>query len=166
MKNKGFTLLMAIVTTSLLLVISFMVVNIAFKQLIISSVNEESQYAFYNADSGLECAIYWDLHDPSALSQFDSSSVSGAINCQNEDITTNSQFIPIPVPPFPFNTPVKSVIGGTDSIFAVTYTKGCAVVRVHKSLTVPVVTTIDSRGYNNCDINADKRYQRGVIITY
>ena len=60
-KNKGFTLLMAIVTTSMLLVVSFFVVNVALKQLVISISNKESQYAFYNSESGLECATYWDL---------------------------------------------------------------------------------------------------------
>jgi hypothetical protein len=91
-RNKGFTLLMAIVTTSLLLVVSFMVVNIAFKQLVISSINTESQYAFYNADSGVECATYWDLHDP-INSQFSTTS-AGSISCAGVSISSGGQTVP------------------------------------------------------------------------
>lgn len=59
-RNKGFTLLIAVVTTSLLLLVSFVVADIALKQIILSSSNQDSQYAFYSADSGAECAVYWD----------------------------------------------------------------------------------------------------------
>src|SRR3990167_3653584 len=59
--NKGFTLLVAIVTTSLLLLVSFVVVNVALKQLVLANASQESQYAFYAADSGTECAVYHDL---------------------------------------------------------------------------------------------------------
>ncbi len=60
MKNKskkGFTLLVAIVTTTMLFIVSFAVVNIALKLLILTYSNQESQFAFYNAESGMECAI-------------------------------------------------------------------------------------------------------------
>ena len=56
----GFTLLIAIVTTSMLLIVSFVVVNIALKQLVLANAGKESQHAFYNADSGTECAVYWE----------------------------------------------------------------------------------------------------------
>lgn len=62
-KTKGFTLLVAIIVTSMLLIISFVVANIAYKQLILANSNQESQYAFYNADSGIECAVYWDFRN-------------------------------------------------------------------------------------------------------
>lgn len=71
MKNKkGISLLIAIVTTSILLVVSFVVANVALKQLVLAHLSQESQYAFYNADGGTECALYWDLKNPSGTSAF------------------------------------------------------------------------------------------------
>ncbi len=68
--KKGMTLLVAIATTSLLMLVSFFVANVALKQLSLSYTSEESQYAFYNSDSGTECALYWDIKNPSGTSAF------------------------------------------------------------------------------------------------
>jgi len=154
--NKGFTLLIAIVTTSMLLIVSFVVANIALKQIILSNASKESQYSFYAADSGTECAVYWDLID-STNSKFDPST-PGTITCNGQaPISTGSQTVKtIPSQP--------SVIGGSStSIFELDFPKGCAIVRVIKS---GGVTTIDSRGYNTCDTMALRRYERGVTLVY
>ncbi len=150
---------MAMITTSLLLVVSFMVVNIAFKQLIISNTNEESQYAFYAADSGAECAVYWDLHDP-LISKF-ATTTAGTISCSGVSVSTGNQTVPtIPTQP--------SVIGGAAvSIFKVDYPKGCAIVRVTKSYSGSTLrTVIDSRGYNTCSATALRRFERGITLSY
>lgn len=63
-QQKGFTLFYAVLTASLLLAIGIAIFNITFKELILSSGARESANAFYAADTGLECALYWDLkHD-------------------------------------------------------------------------------------------------------
>ncbi len=159
-QEKGFTLLIAVVTTSMLLIVSFVVVNIGLKQLILAYAAEESQYAFYAADSGTECAIYWDLHD-STLSAFDITT-PGSITCSRQTITSGSQTVPtIPTQ--------ASVIGGgtasnRTSIFSISFTKGCAIVRVTKN--ADGTTSIDSRGYNTCNTSADRRFERGVTLSY
>lgn len=169
--TKGFTLLIAIVTTSLLLIVSFVVVNIALKQLVLANAAKESQYAFYNADSGTECAVYWDLQGSTtgAPSEFDLSDTipPHSIVCNGQPaITTSSQTVN--------TTPLQhSIIGGTDaatnpdgagtSIFELDFVKGCAIVRVIKA---GGLTTIDSRGYNDCTIGALRRYERGVQLAY
>jgi Tfp pilus assembly protein PilX len=139
--NKGFTLLVAIITTSLLLIVSFVVSNIALKQVLLSSASQESQYAYFNADSGLECAIHWDLKDPTST-PFNPSASS--------NITCNSQTM---------------VVGGSNSsTFAFDLTKGCATVIVTKNINN--TTTIQSKGYNTCSPGAARKYERGVEITY
>jgi hypothetical protein len=125
-EKKGFTLLIAIVTTSMLLIVSFVVVNIALKQLIIADANKQSQYAFYAADAGTECAVYWDLGD--SVSPFATSTVDGSITCNDEvSITTGSQTVAtIPSQ--------SSKIGGEGgpSIFQLNFSRGCAIVTVIK----------------------------------
>ncbi len=62
-KQKGFTLFVALVVSSMLLAVGFSLSNIILKQLIFSSSGKESQLAFYAADSGAECALFWDRKD-------------------------------------------------------------------------------------------------------
>lgn len=60
--NKGFTLLFAVLVSVLLIAIGASMINIALKQVILSGAGRESQFAFYAANTGIECALYWDLH--------------------------------------------------------------------------------------------------------
>ncbi len=152
--QKGFTLLVAMITTSMLLLVSFVIINIAMKQLVLAYSGQESQYAFYNADSGVECASYWDLKN-GALSAFDTNT-AGTISCNGQTISTNSQTVPT-------NPTQSSVIGGSQtSIFSITFAKGCAIVEVMK---LPGQTVIQSRGYNTCT-SSDRRFERGISISY
>lgn len=58
--NKGFTLLFAVIVSVLVLAVASSIINLAIKQIILSGVNRESQYAFYAANTGVECAYFWD----------------------------------------------------------------------------------------------------------
>lgn len=49
-------------TASIILAVGVSIISIALKQLQISTVGRESQYAFYAANTGAECALYWDFH--------------------------------------------------------------------------------------------------------
>lgn len=158
-KNKGFTLVVAVVVTSMLLVIGFMLSDVAVKQLKLATSNEESQYAFFAADSGLECAKHWDLSSAD-LSPF-ATATPGTIFCNFQTIKTGSQSIP---PSATANSVVGGGITNATSTFYLTYTKGCAIVTVAKKANG--YTTIDSRGYNTCDTTSPRRYERGVSITY
>jgi hypothetical protein len=157
---SGFTMLIAIITTSILLLVSFVVVNVALKQLILTYSGQESQYSFYNGDSGLECALFWDLKN-GATSAFDMDT-PGSVTCNGQTVTTGSQNVPtVPAQ--------QSRIGGggidtPTSIFSITYPHGCAIVRVTKNPN-DGTTVIESRGYNTCS-TSDRRFERGISITY
>lgn len=58
--KAGFTLLFASLVTSLLLSVGLAIFNISIKELILSTAGRDSQLAFYAADTGRECALYWD----------------------------------------------------------------------------------------------------------
>lgn len=62
-KSKGFTLLVAMIVTALILAIGFSIGNIILKELALSASGRRSQIAFYAADSIAECALYWDKKD-------------------------------------------------------------------------------------------------------
>ena len=57
---RGFTLLVAVLIGGILLSLGFAIFNIVSKELVLSSSGRESQFALYAADSGVECALYWD----------------------------------------------------------------------------------------------------------
>lgn len=165
MKNKGFTLLTAIIVTSILMLVSFVVANIALKQLLLTYAGQESQYAFYNADSGVECAQYWDIKN-SGGSAF-ATSTTGTITCSNQTVTTGNESLAT----FPPDPNTSQIGGGGDSnptsIFGLNFDHGCVLVKVTKAYANGVLqTTIESHGYNTCDLNADRRFERGIRITY
>ncbi|MBX4198989.1 hypothetical protein KW800_01785 [Candidatus Parcubacteria bacterium] len=152
-KTKGFTLFIAIAVTATLLFVSTGIVSIALKEAFLTSASRESQYAFYAADTGIECAIYWDVKNPSGVSAFATSSAS-QINCnQNAANTVN---------------PVPNVVGSSAvSVFTLTFLPDlyCAVVTVTKSETSSA-TKIESLGYNTCDPGNPRRVERAVRVTY
>lgn len=59
--QKGFTILVAVVTAGILLIIAMSIGGIALKEQVLSTANKESQIAFYAADTGIECMLYLDL---------------------------------------------------------------------------------------------------------
>ncbi len=58
--SRGFTLFYAVLVSSLLLALGLAIFNITYKELILSAGARESAVAFYAADAGLECALFWD----------------------------------------------------------------------------------------------------------
>ena len=57
---RGFTLLIAVLVSGVLLAIGVAIFNIVSKQVILTSAGRESQFAFFAADTGVECVLYWD----------------------------------------------------------------------------------------------------------
>jgi len=153
--NRGITLLIAIIIAASLLVISMGLVNIAVKQAFLSSSAKESQYAFYAADTGIECALYWDVRNENAGRSAFATSTTQTIYC-NQDNTN-------PINP---NTPTGVVGGMSAPAFTITFKPNpyCAVVTVTKNN--DGTTKIESRGYNTCDPSSSSRVERAVKVTY
>lgn len=59
-EQKGFAVLFAVLTSSLLVTIGISIYGISIKELTMSTSAKDSQTAFYAADSARECALYWD----------------------------------------------------------------------------------------------------------
>lgn len=59
--TRGFTVLLAALVASLVLSLGLSISVIVRKSIRLSSVGRDSQIAFYAADSGAECALYWDM---------------------------------------------------------------------------------------------------------
>ncbi|MBI5003949.1 hypothetical protein HZC00_02555 [Candidatus Kaiserbacteria bacterium] len=60
-RQAGFTLLLAALAASIALTLGSSIFSIATKEVQLSSIGRDSQFAFYAADSAAECALYWDI---------------------------------------------------------------------------------------------------------
>ncbi|MHB1316868.1 MAG: galactose-binding domain-containing protein [Minisyncoccota bacterium] len=87
--QSGYALLTSIVLTGTLVLIAYAVSNISLRQLALVTTTTESHGAFYIADSGLECAIFWDLKNPNnpTKSAFDPTSPASSVTCGNTTST-------------------------------------------------------------------------------
>lgn len=63
MKN-GFALLIALIISSILLVVGVGVAGIGFREMRLASFSSQSEIAFFAAETGLECGLYWDKAQP------------------------------------------------------------------------------------------------------
>ena len=61
-KQKGFTLLYAVLVSSIVLSASLSIINIALKQHKLAALSRESKIAFYAANTGIDCALYWNVN--------------------------------------------------------------------------------------------------------
>lgn len=59
--SRGFTLLLASLVVAIVLAVGSSIFEIAQKELTLSSIGRDSQFAFYAADTAAECALYWDV---------------------------------------------------------------------------------------------------------
>src|ERR1035437_11163940 len=59
-KNKGFVILFAVTLSALLLSIALGVANVAFREAKFNTSAKDTNNAFFAADTGAECALYYD----------------------------------------------------------------------------------------------------------
>lgn len=149
MREKGFTILFAALVASLLLAIGLSIFGLTLKGLTLSSSARESVYAFFAADTGIECALYFDrVPTPSA---FSTSSPASSVNCAGADRDV--------------------VASGGGGMYIRTFEIDlapepyCAEVTVTKTQS-PRRTVVESRGYNTCDTENPRRVERALRAQY
>jgi hypothetical protein len=172
----GFTLLFASVIVSLILSIGLAIAHLTLRQLILSTAGRESQYAFYNADSGVECALfYMNMTRPSGGMPWfafnGDDSPPDRMYCAGK----NAMFMDIDessgttTTTFYVNAPTSMGVGMIADIDYEPCQKDEPTfeVKVHrrKRATSDLVDTyIESRGYNTCDITNPRRVERGLYV--
>src|ERR1700677_1297565 len=82
-RSRGFTLLLAALVASIALSLGSSIYTIVSKELTLSSIGQDSQFAFYAADTAAECALYWDTR----FNWFSTSTPSQTAMCDNQTIT-------------------------------------------------------------------------------
>lgn len=144
--HKGFTLLIAVVLASVALAIGSALLDIAYKQVILAASARQSQAAFYNADTMLECALYYDQQQ----NTFAYASPGTEVSCRSASSTVTSNQASNP----------------RSRTFAIACPGGgtLASTTIYKWATGS--TTIFASGFNVCDAANPRRIERGLKVTY
>lgn len=159
-QSRGFVLLLASLLAGVFVILGASIFNISLKELVLSSGGRSSQYAFYAADSGIECALYWDFNGAFATSSL-SAPEPANIFCNEQDVTVNSGWL--------WQDPANTTNSSSLNFFNFRLFPSdpdrldCVIVSVLKNAGG---TVIESRGYNTCDVNSYRRVERGIRVTY
>jgi hypothetical protein len=158
--HTAFTLLIASLIGSILLSLAIFMITVAQKEVLLSTLGRDSQYAFYAADAGAECALYWDFrggfdpdtptHIPACSGQVVGENISG-LSADATDLVTGGQGYGVP------------------SRIQFEQAHRCSIVNVTKTqVGTAVKTRIDSRGYNlPCsNTTSPRRLERAVEMQY
>ena len=159
--QRGFTLLMAALVASVTLALGSSIFAIARKQITLSALGRESQFAFYAADTGAECALYWDLR----YAAFSTSTPAAVPSCDGDVLNPTGRE---EEPPYTVSFQITA-FEDADGISNTADDDGyCAEVTVAKDTENPY-TIIHSNGYSvPCSIIgiSDRALQRSVELRY
>lgn len=170
-------MLFAVLVSSVLLSVGVSIFNLTLKELVLSSSGRESQFAFYAADTGIECAIYWDFKSatPGIMFATSSASVGAWRNDLIDAQTPAPSCVGIDLADS-FKTGIVEQTGSSAKTrFQLTIptvdpqgmpASYCAIVDVSKTDDL-ISTIIESRGYNTaCDSTDQNRIERGLKVSY
>lgn len=161
--NSGYTLLFAVLVSSLVLSVGISILNISKKEFLLASSARESIIAFYAADTGLRCAAYLDpnkftVRSSDYINQQDST-------CSGHQITTSDK-----------GAPYDFIDGMHTYTFDVNINnQSCATIVLKSNSTE---TNIESRGYNlgwdssagsgagRCNKASPRRVERAIHYRY
>ncbi len=171
--KSGFTLLFAVLVGTLLFALGIAISNIALKEIILSTAGKASEGAFYAADTGSECALYYDLVVSKSVPTFPNSSSApkgSSIRCGGQDIAltgTNFEYPSAGLPQTAATTTFDLSLSNS------TLYPACVEVKVGKTAPQGQVaghTVIESRGRNDsdCTNTSDNpgRVERALRVRY
>lgn len=147
--NQGYAILFAVVVVSIISMLAIGLSNTTYKQLVLSSLANDSQISYFQSDTSTECALYADnvlLMTPLSASPWrcgkDNNGADFTFNISGSgsDYSLSPTVLGTAIPCFDFN--------------------------VTKSPASPFTTTIYARGYNSCVKTNPKTVEREIEVTY
>lgn len=163
---RGFTVYFAVLIASLSLALGLTVVDLLTRELALSQVATQSQLAIYAADTGSECALYWDSkYSDADGSYFPTSTASSMpspgsnILCANKDISASDAGTTLELAANAATTTFTLNLGSTQA-------SPCVVVTIGKSGAVSEQrTVVTSQGRNTCAAGT-LRVERTLRVSY
>ena len=154
-RQGGYTLLFAVLTAGIVMTMAVFIVNVSSKQYELSVSARNSSYAFYAADSAMECAV-----NPVNWSVPFASTTGGALNCGG-GLLVFSAVAPVQTSGMSItdgpgaSNPVRQQAGYVPLYFnnGTNSTSQCALITITTgadSASGEPKTIVDARGYNLC----------------
>ena len=156
--SDGYALLLSVVVSGLILAIGLGLLSIIEKALTLSSAGRESQIAFYAADAGSECALFWDRKNEGRLSSVFATSTSSVppvsgIFCAGTDIASTWIILDV-------------TANSANTSFDITLENGACVTVVVQKTNSGRKTLVESRGHNSCSPTFPRRIERAIRASY
>src|SRR3989338_2436505 len=156
--SDGYALLLSVVVSGLILAIGLGLLSIIEKALTLSSAGRESQIAFYAADAGSECALFWDRKNEGRLSSVFATSTSSVppvsgIFCAGTDIASTWTILDV-------------TANSANTSFDMTLENGACVTVVVQKTNSGRKTLVESRGHNSCSPTFPRRIERAIRASY
>lgn len=151
LSSRGFTIIFAVLIGSIFLFLGIFIAHVSLKEIVLSSAGKQSETAFFAADTGTECALYWDFRVGGTFPKSSSESVRSPITCSGASVAVALE---------------TSNATAATSTFTLNFSPaGCVFVRVGK--TVFGSTVIESRGRNECTSGVNpSRVERALRVRY
>ena len=167
-REKGITLFVAVLVASVALLFSFAVSDIALREVLLAQTGKDSQEAFYAANTGVECALFWDLK----FGSFEPEPDGADVICNGRTGEAVVQTI------FGGGTETWTLTGASDLEFSMSddddENEPCfkidsvikEVERDEEDNIVSIETEIIVKGYNTCNTSSPRRLERALRVAY
>jgi hypothetical protein len=144
--RRGFAILFTVLLSAIVLSIAIGISEVAYQEAVLSASAREGNIAFFAADTGADCALYWDRSDKQAFDPTDPDGI-GSFSCAGNTFG----------------------VGTTSFSLNLNNSSNCAAVTVTKNAGL---TQIESLGYNvpcaqaNSNPPPPRIVQRAIRVTY
>lgn len=162
--TRGFTLLLAALIASIVLGLGSSIFVIARKQVTLSSLGRDSQFAFYAADTGAECALYWDIRQGAFGSSTPATAPTCAGQVLGETVTAGDRV----APPYTIEFDMNLFVNADGQPGTFDDNGYCARVTISKNTSHPF-TVIQADGYSTPCSSTEtsaRALQRSVSLRY
>lgn len=144
-------MLFTVLIISIILALGLGIADTTYKQTILSSLARDSQLAFYQADSGVECGLYYDLYDGNGQLPKDTplTQVPSHLVCGNVTVALDS-----------------SQSATNYEVYTEDNTSSAPCFSITFDKTDPTGKySVSSRGYSSCT-NNPQQVERALNVTY
>ncbi|HEY4515245.1 MAG TPA: pilus assembly PilX N-terminal domain-containing protein [Candidatus Paceibacterota bacterium] len=169
--RRGFALLISVIISTIILTIGLSIINTAIKEVILASTIRQSIVSLYAADSGIECALYWDNFrgNPTKQTVFSQTippqaqttlECGGIVKTITPGDVTTVELVDTNKPADTCALLIVYTTGDPDPMVVDASRKGGDPGEGSQNV------HIESWGYNNCKLNSQKRVDRALDVKY
>lgn len=149
--QSAFALLFTVLVIGLILSIGIGISNVTLKQSILSALAKDSQIAFYEADSAIECGLLYDFSNAFPRGTVYTALIGSSITCGDRTLSfdvslSNNNYLVFSYTPPSLSLPCNTILFDKRS--------------------VPTGGIVQGFGYNICDKDNPRNVQRALQVTY